>query len=144
VAATVLYEVVSVCCVTEALNAAVLTTTLEVTAEPAVRAVVRALLRDEVVHARLGWAHLAREAPRVPVSFLGPLLPAMLAATVRPEVFAPAAAPEDPEAVAFGRLPHALRGAVVREALTAVVLPGLAQFGVPVDAARAWLSSAGC
>ncbi|MBI5517438.1 MAG: ferritin-like domain-containing protein [Deltaproteobacteria bacterium] len=142
-AARVLYEVVSVCCVTESLNAAVLTTTLEVASDRAVRAAVRALLRDEVGHARLGWAHLTREAQRVDVAFLGPLLPAMLAASVREEVFARVAVPPEEGAARddYGRLTLALRGALVREALTAVVLPGLEGCGVPVEPARRWLDA---
>src|SRR5262249_10604332 len=58
----VLYEMVAACCITETESVATLATLLGESAEPRVRAVLREIARDEVVHGRMGWAHLSREA----------------------------------------------------------------------------------
>ncbi len=70
-----LYEVVAACCITETESMATLTTLLAAEPDPEVREVLHAISRDEVVHARMGWAHLAREASVAEVAFLGPLVP---------------------------------------------------------------------
>src|SRR5262249_19202454 len=56
-----LTEVVSLCCIAETLSVAALGAILEVTLAEDIQEVVRAILKDEVSHARLGWAHLAAE-----------------------------------------------------------------------------------
>src|SRR5207237_1269423 len=74
----VLYEIVAACCITETESVATLATLLTGTAEPRVRTVVHEIARDEVVHGRMGWAHLAREAAVRDVSFLSSWVPSML------------------------------------------------------------------
>ena len=59
-----LYEVVAACCITGTESMATLTTLLAGETDPEAREVCTAISQDEVVHARMGWAHLSRESVR--------------------------------------------------------------------------------
>jgi hypothetical protein len=135
------YELVAACCVAESVSVAVLTALLPAARDPALRAVLHELAADEVVHARLGWAHLAVSAARRRVAFLGPLLPAMLAGSADDELLAAVAPPREDEALLLaGVLPHRRKRALFVATIEEVVLPGLAGAGVDVGPARAWLA----
>jgi hypothetical protein len=140
--AAVLYEVVAACCITETESVATLTTLLAQAVDPGVEKVLRAIARDEVVHGRMGWAHLAREASRYDVSFLSAWIPAMLTGSVeetpsgRQEEH-----PEDPELLRHGILPPSRKRAIFARTLEEVVVPGLERFGIDGGPARAWLSA---
>jgi hypothetical protein len=136
-----LYEVVAACCITETESVATLTALLEAPAEPRVREVLHAIARDEVLHSRMGWAHLAREAGGG-VAFLAPWIPVMLAGTVDADLFAGAGPEPDAAALlALGVLPRAEKRAIFVGALEDVVFPGLEQLGVDAAPARAWLAA---
>jgi rubrerythrin len=136
-----LYEVVAACCITETESMSVLTTLLAGETEPEVREVLHAISRDEVVHSRMGWAHLSREAGAAEVAFLAPLVPGMLAGTIDPELFGPAPADEDPEGLRrLGVLPLAQKRETFLATLEQVVFPGLERFGVDPGPAREWLA----
>lgn len=138
-----LYEVVAFCAVTESINAALMTVSFERATDPAVRAAVREILRDEVTHARLGWAHLSAERARGGGEGLARGLPAMLAGTVRDELFAPTDGEAvDPALAGHGELPRALRVEVFVRTMEAVVFPGLEAHGVDTGAGRSWLAKA--
>ena len=140
--AAVLYEVVASCCITETESVATLTTLLAEQVEPRVESVLREIARDEVVHGRIGWAHLAREASISDVSFLSPWIPAMLAGTVDEGLFA--AAGEDRESrelLRHGVVPHSLKRSIFVGTLEGVVFPGLEKFGISSLPARQWLSN---
>lgn len=138
----VLYEVVASCCITETESMGVLTTLLEAARSPRLRRVLRELAEDEVRHSRLGWAHLASEHAQGATSFLGPLVPAMLAGSVGPELFSAGPPAEEDEALLeHGVLPRRLKLEVFRRTLEEVVFPGLEQFGVSTAPARAWLDA---
>ncbi len=136
----VLYEVVAACCITETESMATLTTLLP-HAAGAVERALRQISRDEVRHARVGWAHLAREHQRLDVGFLAELLPRMLEGTVDPGFFSPPvdAALDDDGLLPLGVLPHSLRRDLWVHALEEVVLPGFVLVGVDDAPARAWL-----
>ena len=134
----VLYEVVAACCITETESVATLATLLGSRAEPRVRAVLREIARDEVVHGRMGWAHLAREAAVRDVSFLSACIPAMLSGTVDDRLFS-AAEDESEELLRHGVLPPAQKREIFVRTLDEVVLPGLERLGVSAAPARAWL-----
>lgn len=137
----VLYEVVAACCITETESVATVTTLLAAPAEPRVREVLREIARDEVTHGRMGWAHLAREAPRG-VGFLGRWIPVMLGGTVEPSFFAAGGPePDAEELLRHGLLPRPQKQEVFVETLRTVVFPGLEQFGVDSGPARAWLAA---
>lgn len=148
----VLHEAVAMCCITETVSAALLTEMLRetgapggadrVAGDPAIHAVVREVLRDEVQHARIGWGHLAYEAGRGDVGFIGEMLPGMLDDTVADEVFAPSVADDIGHALLpYGGLPRETRRAVFAAAIRQLVLPGLAQHGIDTGPARAWLDA---
>jgi hypothetical protein len=138
----VLYEVVAMSCITESLSTALLGEMRDAAGDDRVREVLGEILRDEVQHARLGWAHLAAERRRGPCGFLADLLPAMLEGTTSDEVFQ--AGEPDPADVGaalrgLGALPRAERRDRLGETLTSVVFPGLESLGVDASRGRVWL-----
>jgi len=136
----VTYELVAACCVTESVSVAVLTGLLPAARDPSLRAVLRELARDEVAHARLGWAHLGVAASRGRTAFLGPLLPAMLRGSIDEDLFGPVEPDREDEALlALGVLPHAMKRDLFVRSLEEVVFPGLEGAGVDTAAGRAWL-----
>lgn len=140
--AVLLYEAVAACCVTETGSVGVLTTLLGSVKGGALRRALRTLAADEVRHSRLGWAILAAERERGTAALLGPHVPTMLAASIEPDLFQPAAPPDeddDPELLELGVLPRPLRREVFVRTTTEVVLPGLEAGGVDVEPARRWL-----
>lgn len=137
----VLYEVVSFCCINETINASLLARTLEVARDGVIRDAVRRILKDEVDHGRLGWAHLAEQRARGAGAFLGAALPRMLDAAVSDELFLPDDRPPGAGGVAHGDLPRATLLAILRETLDGVILPGFDRFGVDTRAARGWLAA---
>ena len=139
------YELVAACCVAETGSVAVLTSLLATASAPRLRAVLHELARDEVDHARLGWAALARAHRRGSTGFLGPLLPAMLRGSVDDDFFLTVEpAREDPRLLDAGVLPHTARRDLFVETLTEVIFPGLERSGVDTAAGRAWLAGASC
>ena len=137
----VLYEVVAACCITETESVATLATLLEEEAEPRVRTVLHEIARDEVLHSKMGWAHLAREATRLDISFLAPWIPVMLSGTVDDRLFSTAPSQGEPDGLLrHGVLPHARKREVFVLALLDVIFPGLDRFGVDSGPARSWLT----
>ena len=142
--AAVLYEVVASCCITETESVATLTTLLAEQVEPRVEKVLREIAKDEVLHGRIGWAHLAREASISDVSFLSPWIPAMLAGTVGEGLFTAADADlQSRELLRHGVLPHSLKRSIFVGTLEGVVFPGLEKFGISSRPARQWLEARG-
>jgi hypothetical protein len=138
----VLYEVVAACCITETESVATVATLLAEPAEPRVREILHLIARDEVVHGRMGWTHLAREAASTDVTFLSAWIPAMLAGTVDDTLFADAAEEEPADALMrHGVLPQARKREIFVGTLRDVVFPGLEKFGIDLGPARAWLDA---
>jgi hypothetical protein len=137
----VLYEVVAACCITETESVATVTTLLSARSEPRVREVLHQIARDEVVHGRMGWAHLAREAESSSVAFLSAWVPVMLSGTVDDSLFAELP-PEElaDELMQYGVLPQAQKREIFVRTLEEVVLPGLEKFGIDAAPGRAWLA----
>ena len=82
-----LYEVVAFCCVTETLNTSLMHVAYTRARVPYVREAIREILRDEIWHSRLGWAHLHAARADGQGAFLSLALPRMLAGAVRMELF---------------------------------------------------------
>lgn len=129
-----LYAAVAVGCVTESLSCALLLALRRVATHPQVVATLEAIVRDEIAHARLGWAALARAAARADVGWLGAHVDAMRAAAVADEV---AAVAGDDALAGLGVLPRAEAAAAVAATWATVIVPGLARHGVVVGAASA-------
>jgi hypothetical protein len=137
----VLYETVAMGCVTETLSTALLLEMRTVATDDEVRDTVDEILRDEVEHARLGWAHVAAEVSRRDLAYLGPQLPAMLAHTVHAEIFAEHDDVDATPLAGLGALPRSRRCALFVQCMRQVVFPGLALHGVDTTAADAWLAT---
>jgi hypothetical protein len=136
-----LFELVAFCCITETLNTSLMTVSLERARVPEVRAALRAILSDEVRHARLGWAHLAAERARGNGQFLGERLPSMLAGAVQAELFSPRPTGSDASALErHGELSEATRLAIFEQTAEHVLVPGFARLGVEVGPMRAWIA----
>ena len=136
-----LYEMVAACCITETESVATLATLLSERADPHIHVILHEVARDEVMHSRMGWAHLSREAGVHDVTFLSRWLPAMLSGAVEAGLFLDG--PPEPDAEELprhGLLPRARRREIFTRTLLEVVLPGLARFGVDPAPGRAWLS----
>lgn len=135
-----LYEAMAFCCVTESINASLLAEMVRVSTEPIIRHAARDLMRDEVQHARLGWAFLAHEAAARPLPRASTWLPWMLAGAVSETLqdeHAPAASHRDHE---HGYLDRDHRIEIFVGALEAVILPGVDAHGVHTGPARQWLA----
>jgi hypothetical protein len=141
----VLYEVVALSCITETLSAALLGAMVEQATDARVRETVHRVLRDEVEHSRLGWAHLALEHGRGHGRFLGDYLPAMLAGTVTDDLFHGGdLSPEAEEVLAgFGALRPSDGKAIFAATMRQVVFPGLERFGVDTSAGERWIVAKG-
>lgn len=138
--ATVLYEAVAACCVTETGSVGVLTTLLGSVRGGRLRRILRELAADEVLHARLGWAVLASERDRGTGTLLGPWIPLMLEKSVDPGLFLPGTPEEEDGALLdLGVLPRSLQREVFTRTALEVVLPGLEAGGVDAGPARRWL-----
>ena len=138
----VLYEVVAACCITETESVSTLATLLAAEVEPPVERVLREIARDEVVHGRIGWAHLAREAALHDVSFLSAWIPSMLSGTVDDGLFSGAdAESETDELLRHGVLPHSRKRETFVRTLEEVVFPGLEKFDIDAAPARGWLAA---
>jgi len=137
----VLYETVAMSCVTETLSAALLLEMRTAATDDEVRDTIDEILRDEVEHARLGWAHVAAEVSRRDLAYLGPRLPAMLAHTVAEEIFLERDDVDAEPLAGLGALPRSRRCARFVQCMRDVVFPGLALYGVDTTAAEAWIAA---
>jgi hypothetical protein len=135
-----LVEMVSLSCVAETLSVAALGAILEVTVATDIQDVVRSILKDETSHAKLGWAHLAAERERGRGSFLGEVLPRLMAASIPDDLFSARDGLENEEALAFGQLPRSRRTTIFCETFEKVIFPGFGILGVDTAVARAWLT----
>jgi hypothetical protein len=136
--AAALYDTVAACCIAETESVATVTSLLAADAEPRVRAVLHEIARDEVAHAQMGWAHLAREAAAIDVTFLSGFIPAMLAGTAG-DLFTAAGPGQD--LLRFGVLPASRKREIFVQTLREVVFPGLEQCGLSARPACEWLEA---
>jgi hypothetical protein len=138
-----LWEMVSVCCLGETMNTALLTRCLEVAKEPEIRGTLRELLKDEIRHARVGWAHLAAERAAGRGAFLRDVLPLMLEASIEPGFWdAEQAGPSLELLHEYGELSPAELVQLYVETLEQVVFLGLDALGVDTAQGRDWLLGA--
>ncbi len=134
--------VVLQCCLNESVAAAYLSTCLEQARGAVVRAAVRALLRDEVTHSRIGWAHLASDSVGASERHVvAEAMPELLHAIRRIWLADPAglhaAAPPG-----HGSLRLAELDDIVLETVEVIVVPGLEHVGVDPGPSSAWAAAA--
>ena len=133
------YEVVAQSCISETESMATLVTLLDAASNAHLRTVLQELARDEVQHARLGWAYLAWAKDRLDLSFLSAFLPAMATAATGEDLFQPGP-PEadDPALLRSGVVPKRDRRRIYLETLHSVVIPGFEEFRVDTGPLRQW------
>lgn len=134
----VLREVVALSCLAETVATAVLGAALDAVEVPMVKDGLHSILRDEVQHSKLGWAHLAIERKRGFGADLGVVLPRLLEAGVPTDRVDDGVWPLAPE---LGLLPKEQLFSLLDEVLRLVVLPGFEQYDVDTGPARAWMKS---
>jgi hypothetical protein len=136
-------HVMTLSCINETIASSWLTGCLARATAPLAREANRVHLREEISHARLGWAHLAsQEVSAATRSALGPWLGRILRANV-PQWFRP-----DPSLPIEGVPDHGALSieetrALVLEAVNDVVLPGFEEIGVDASSGYAWLAELG-
>jgi hypothetical protein len=128
-AARTLYTSVAMGCVTETLSCALLLAMRDVVTYAPVKDAVEAIVRDEIEHGRIGWAHLTIAAGRGDVAWLGPYVAAMRDAALRHDV---APTPVADDLAMYGILSRAAVDTIVAETWRDVIVPGLARAGVAV------------
>ena len=138
------YEVVAQSCISETESMATLITLLDAASDAHLKAVLQELARDEVQHARLGWAYLAWAKDRLDLTFLSAYLPAMAAAATGEDLFRPGP-PEadDPALLSAGVVPKHDRRRIYLETLHSVVIPGFEEFRVDTGPLREWAEAKG-
>jgi len=130
-------------CVSETVAVAMLTEERDMTTEPFVRRALTQLLADETLHARVGWAYLREEFPRLDadararttayaVRALGYYEQCIVASTL-PGTFSEAVL-RDARRLGFSE-PNNAR-AIAEQAIDEVVVPQLEEVGLPVG--EAW------
>lgn len=136
----VLLEVVSLCCLAETVAAAVLGAALDTTRVPMVKDRLHAILKDEVRHAKLGWAHLASLRDRTRRDVVAAALPSLLEAGVPEQRLRTNVWPLAPE---LGLLPRQTLLDLLAAVLADVVFPGFERHDVDTSGARAWAGRRG-
>ena len=137
-----LWEVVAVCCISETMNTSMLTRCQEVAVDPQIKSTLHELLKDEVRHAQLGWAHLAAERAAGRGAFLSDVLPLMLEASIEPGFLeGTMPIPWTERMYDYGELPLAELIEIYCGTLLAVVFRGLDAMGVDTAPGRAWLGA---
>jgi hypothetical protein len=136
------YEVVAQSCISETESMATLVTLLDAAEDAHLRTVLQELARDEVQHARLGWAYLSWAKNRFDLSFLSGFLPAMASAASGTDLFQPSPpGADDAGLLRSGVVPKRERRRIYLETLHSVVIPGFEEYGVETAALRTWAES---
>jgi hypothetical protein len=131
-------HVIAMCCINETFACAVLEASLSRAKTPLVRAGLQSILRDEIDHARAGWAHLASPLVTADVKRgLGPWVKRLLAGKLQGllEDAAPLPGEAFPE---HGMLSRQDFRNVARATLDDVIFPGLVAAQIDPEPSRAW------
>ena len=135
-----LYEMVAFCCITETINSSMLLETLGFARSPIVCDAVREILKDEVSHSRLGWAHLAAERLQGRGEFLSKELVGMFKEIGLSLIFDAEDRARDADVLAqYGELSFERRTEIFKAVVSDVILPGFDQAGLDTGSVRHWL-----
>ena len=136
-----LCEMVLMCCITETINASLLNTIYGSAKNTEATRLIQKILRDEIKHSQMGWAHLSLEAKKIDCSFLGQYLDSMLKISVKDELFVPAPHLYEEGDFQYGVMPVQHRLGQFIETLEAIVLPGFEKIGIDTSKAHSWLQN---
>ena len=138
----VLYEVVAVACVNEAMNGAILIQTYQRARWPSIKLAARTILDEKLQPSRFGWAHLDAIQAHVDFRWItNYLIPMMDAMGVDALVDAAASSPRKSPLEMYGELSDAERIEIFGDVMLGVVLPGFATRGIHTKTAAQWLSA---
>jgi hypothetical protein len=130
-------------CINEGIAAAYLQENLRLVRASAARTVIHQLLRDDLMHARIGWAHLA--SPVISADLrrhVGAALPTLVGVAREAWLTAGVSADLDcPEHGCLGRLRHP---DIVNAAIEEMILPGFAYLGIAFDAEACQVRNSPC
>lgn len=124
-----LYTSVAISCVTETFSTSLLLAMRDESRDELVCSTVQEILRDEVRHSRLGWAHLATEAAKGDVSWLSPYIARMLRSARETEC---RELQECKSLSQYGILQAQESATIFDETVSKVMVPGFAQYGISV------------
>ncbi len=144
-ARALLFSVVETCCISETMTGAYFTEMLLVAMNPLARAVILALLEDEIDHGKVGWAYLAAARRDGRTGGLSSALPELLRRNVK-EVFDDAReSPEedDPELDQHGYMGRTRAARTYRRTLEQILFPGFEALGIDTREARALAAAEG-
>lgn len=137
-AQSALYASIALSCVTETLSTALLVEMRAATNDEQIHATIHGILKDEINHSRIGWAHLAWEAGRSDVSWLGGCLPAMIRAALNGAANNDGLLPSN--AAEWGILAPERSRAIVNSTFRDVIFPGMELYRIDTGAARDMLA----
>jgi hypothetical protein len=133
----VLLHIVEMCCLSETITGVYFTEMCARARQPTARAVLEALLKDEIDHGRVGWAYLATRAREKRLGDLARSLPPLLDRTVGRTLRSVERSPEDDGAMeSYGWLGRTAALAAIRHALRDVIVPGFETLGVDLSVAQ--------
>ena len=134
-------HVATMCCVNETIAGAWLEACYAMAAAPLARKTLRSLLREEIDHGRIGWAHLAsRHVTTRMRAALAKWLPAMIDATLRSWLRTDRVIPR--RGVPRHGVPSdAITRRIALAAVNDLVLPGFAHVGIDPTLGRAALAA---
>lgn len=126
-----LYASVAMGCVTETLSCALLVAMRDDAEFGPTRAAVDEIVKDEIEHSRIGWAHLATAVARGDdVTWLAPHIAAMRTAALTHEIKEVALSDD---LSGYGILPRARVTTIVDATWRDVIVPGFAHHGIRTD-----------
>jgi len=138
-----IFEIMAFCCFTETINASMLVETLKITSIEAIKKVLREILKDEVNHARLGWAYLNHMKAQGRVSFLSQTLPFMFQTAQVEEIFSKDSLRDSELLAEYGELSFERRTEIFRAVIRDVFFPGLCSMEIRTHTGEQWLDERG-
>lgn len=131
----VLYAAVAMGCITETLSTALLMTMYKRAQPDIIKKTVHSILKDEVNHARIGWAELSRASARRDISWLSAHTETMLATALATDINPMVKTKNnDLDLSAYGILNHQEAQAIMKEAIEGTIIPGLEKYGLSFGA----------
>ncbi len=136
-----LCEVTLMCCITETFNASLLNTIYKNVSSNSSRGkVIHEILKDEVKHSQIGWAHLAFESQKKDCGFLAEHLEEMLEISVNDDLFLPVVESHELEdTFSHGVMPVEQRLEQFETTLKQVIVPGFQEFNIDTHQIEKWL-----
>lgn len=129
-----LYAAVAMGCVTESLSTALLLQMHKRACDGIFKDTVHAILKDEVNHARIGWAELARAQRYENIDWLSKYIPAMIHAAIADDIVPMVQNHGDERDLsAYGILLREEAKAIMNDTIQNVIAPGLKLYGITFE-----------